>query len=334
MYKSIITVIIIALVVLSGSVFKVNESERGIVLRFSKVLRDGDNKPKVYMPGLHFKIPLIDSVKQLDARIQTAENQEDRFSDRGKKFLIVDSYIKWRISDFSRYYLATGGGHISQAETLLRRKFDDRLRSAIGRLDIRDIITDSRGRLTQEVRDALNSGSTNDDEEDTSSAADEAIASAAARVERETNGKVAAVNPNSMAALGIEVVDVRIKQISLPTEISEAIFARMRAERQEVARSHRAQGQEQAVKIRAEAEQKASRTRAEAQRQALIMRGEGDAEAAKLYADAYSKDADFYTFLRSLRAYEKSFQNNNDIMVLSPNSDFFQYMKPPAPAHN
>lgn len=334
MQKYIIAVIIV-LFGLYSSLFKVYEGERSIVLRLGKVLRDSDNIPTVYQPGLHFKIPLIESVKKLDARIQTAENQEDRFVTKEKKDLIVDSYIKWRISDFSRYYLATGGGDISQAEILLKRKFNDRLRSEIGRLDVRDIVTDSRGRLTEEVRDALNSGTVGNKEDDAAtSAADVAIASAAARVEAETKGKVPAVNPNSMAALGIDVVDVRIKQINLPTEISEAIFNRMRAERKAVARRHRAQGQEQAEKIRAEADFKAARTLAEAQRQALIMRGEGNAEATKLFADAFNKDPDFYAFIRSLRAYEQSFRNNQDVMVLSPDSDFFRYMKPPVDNHN
>ena len=136
MRKSVIAIIIIVLVVLYMSVFVVKEGERGITLRFGKVLRDDDNKPLVYEPGLHFKIPFIETVKMLDARIQTMDNQADRFVTKKKKDLIVDSYIKWRISDFSRYYLATGGGDISQAEVLLKRKFSDRLRSEIGRLEM------------------------------------------------------------------------------------------------------------------------------------------------------------------------------------------------------
>ena len=232
MRKSVIAIIIIVLVVLYMSVFVVKEGERGITLRFGKVLRDDDNKPLVYEPGLHFKIPFIETVKMLDARIQTMDNQADRFVTKEKKDLIVDSYIKWRISDFSRYYLATGGGDISQAEVLLKRKFSDRLRSEIGRLDVKDIVTDSRGRLTLEVRDAPNSGSAGTEDEVTTPAADNAIAEAAERVTAETKGKVPVINPNSMAALGIEVVDVRIKQINLPTEVSEAIYNRMRAERE------------------------------------------------------------------------------------------------------
>ncbi len=303
-----------------------------IVLRFGKVLRDSENKPQVFAPGLHFKIPFIETVKMLDARIQTMDNQADRFVTKEKKDLIVDSYIKWRISDFSRYYLATGGGDVSQAEVLLKRKFSDRLRSEMGRLDVKDIVTDSRGRLTTDVRDALNTGTAGGDDEVATPAADDAIASAAARVERETNSSEPAPNPNSMAALGIQVVDVRIKQINLPTEVSDAIFNRMRAEREAVARSQRSQGQEEAEKLRAQADYQVTRTLAEAQREALITRGDGDAEAAKLFANAFSQDPDFYAFIRSLRAYENSFNENQDVMVLSPDSDFFRYMKAPSNA--
>lgn len=150
-------------------------------------------------------------------------------------------------------------------------------------------MTDSRGRLTLEVRDALNSSSAGTDDEVATPAADDAIAEAAERVTAETKGKVPVINPNSMAALGIEVVDVRIKQINLPTEVSEAIYNRMRAEREAVARRHRSQGQEEAEKLRAAADYEVTKTLAEAERQGRIMRGEGDAEAAKLFADAFSQ---------------------------------------------
>ncbi len=162
----------------------------------------------------------------------------DRFVTKEKKDLIVDS-ISSGASATSAVTTATGGGDVSRAEVLLKRKFSDRLRSEIGRLDVKDIVTDSRGRLTSEVRDALNSGSAGTEDEVSTPAADDAIAKAAERVEAETNGKVQVISPNSMAALGIEVVDVRIKQINLPAEVSEAIYNRMRAEREAVARRHR-----------------------------------------------------------------------------------------------
>lgn len=330
MRKPLIVVLIVVLVVLYASLFVVQEGERGIVLRFGKVVRDDENKPLVYAPGLHLKVPFIESVKFLDARIQTMDNQADRFVTKEKKDLIVDSYIKWRISDFSRYYLATGGGDVSQAEVLLKRKFSDRLRSEIGRLDVKDIVTDSRGRLTTDVLDALNTGSAGQDDEIATPAADDAIASVAARVERETTGKEPTINPNSMEALGIQVVDVRIKQINLPTEVSDAIYARMRAERESVARSQRAQGDEEAAKVIAQADYEVAFIAAQAERQARITRGEGDAAVAKLFADAFNQDLEFYTFMRSLRAYDNSFKSNQDVMVLSPDSDFFRFMKSPA----
>ncbi|VFP83193.1 protease modulator HflC [Candidatus Erwinia haradaeae] len=307
------------LVLISASLCIVQEDQRGIVMRFGKVLRDSSGQPLVYMPGLHFKIPCLESMKLLDSRIQTMDNQADRFVTKEQKDLIVDSYIKWRVSDFSRYYLATGGGDISQAEVLLKRKFSDRLRSEFGRLDVQDIVTDSHGRLTTDVRNALNTGSASADnfEETFLPIADK------------EHDAVSSINPNSMAVLGIQVIDVRIKQINLPTEVSDAIYARMRAERESVARSQRAQGAEEAAIVRAQADYTVEHTLAEARRQALITEGEGDAESAKLFSDAFSKDPDFYAFLRSLRAYENSFKNQQDIVVLSPQSDFFRFMKHP-----
>ncbi|TBL71758.1 protease modulator HflC, partial [Klebsiella oxytoca] len=212
--------------------------------------------------------------------IQTMNIQQDRFLSGENKDLLVDSYLKWRISDFSTYYLATGGGNTMQAETLLRRKFSDRLRSDIGRMSVNQIITDPRGRLTIDVRNALNEGTPSRDKSD----ADDAIAIAAKKVAEETKGKAPAINMNSMAALGIEVIDVRIKQINLPMEVSEAIYQRMRAEREAVARRHRSQGQEEAVKIRAAADKTVTETLAESERESLRIRGEGDAQATKLFA--------------------------------------------------
>ncbi|CDH21839.1 protease modulator HflC [Xenorhabdus bovienii] len=332
MRKSFVFAIAVILVVLYTSIFIVYEGQRGIVLRFGKVARDAENKPLVYQPGLHFKIPFIETVKTLDARIQTMDIKADRFLTRENKDLIVDSYLKWRIKDFSRYYLATGNGEIAQAELLLKRKFSDRLRSEIGRLDVRGIVTDSRGRLTTDVRNSLNLGTSDGD---TAETADNPVASAAASVGQETKGKQPVLNQNSMAELGIEVVDVRIKQINLPQEISEAIYQRMRADREAEARLLRSQGLEEAEKIRAVADKTATEIKAKSNREALILRGEGDAEAAKLFADAFNKDPEFYAFIRSLRAYEKSFKNDgNNIMVLSPDSDFFRYMKAPFKQHS
>ncbi|WP_343154222.1 protease modulator HflC [Buchnera aphidicola] len=301
MNKVLICLSSIFLFFISSSLFIVKEGHRGIILQFGKVLKNNDQKTLIYEPGLHFKIPFLETVKMLDARIHTMDNQADRFVTKEKKDLIVDSYIKWRISDFSRYYLATGNGDVYQAEVLLKRKFSDRLRSEIGCLNVKEIVTDSRGRLTTDVLHSLNKGTVN------------LINSSE-------------INVNSMNALGIEVVDVRIKQINLPTEVSEAIYNRMRAEREAVARSQRSQGQEKAEKLRAMADYKVSMILAEARKKALILKGQGEAEVAKLFAENLKKDFSFYLFMRSLHAYENSFKNKNNIILISSDNKFFQYM--------
>jgi len=286
---------------ISSSFFIVKEGECGIVLQFGKVLRNNEQKTLVYNPGWHFKIPFLETVKILDKRIHTMDNQADRFVTKEKKDLIVDSYVKWKINDFSRYYLATGGGDIFQAEVLLKRKFSDRLRSEIGRLNVKEIVTDSRGRLTTDVLDSLNKGSMNLE-------------------------KTSLINVNSMNALGIEVVDIRIKQINLPNEVSDAIYNRMRAEREAVARSQRSQGKEKAEKLRAAADYKVSIILAEAKKQALIIKGEAEATVTKLFAQNFSQEPYFYFFIRSLRAYENSFKNQENIMLINSDSMFFKYM--------
>ncbi|WP_241617713.1 protease modulator HflC [Rosenbergiella epipactidis] len=316
MGKVLLATGLIVLMILFNACFIIPEGGRGIVVRFGKVLRDEQNVPVVVEPGLHLKWPLVSTVKILDARIQTLDNQADRFVTKEKKDLIVDSYIKWRISDFSRYYLATGGGEISRAELLLKRKFSDRLRSEIGRLNVKDIVTDSRGRLTTDVRDALNKGSAGTEYDELEQVP-------------ESTDTADSLHNNSMAALGIEVVDVRIKQINLPTEVSEAIFNRMRAERESVARSQRSQGKEEAEKLRAQADYGVTKTLSEAQKQALIIRGEGDAEAANIFASTYSQDPEFFAFLRSLSAYEKSFASSNSLLFIDNNSEFLRFMKSP-----
>lgn len=271
----------------SGSLFAVKEGERAIVIQFGKVQRDdatGDTK--VFEPGLHFKLPFIDSVRVLDARIQTLDGSPDRFVTSEKKDLIVDSYVKWRIKDFARYYLSTGGNKL-QAEALLKQKVNNGLRSEFGTRTIAQIVSGERSAL---MNQAMEQASTSSDE------------------------------------LGIEIVDVRVKQINLPTEVSNSIFQRMRAERAAVAREHRSEGQEQAEVIKANIDAKVTVMLADAERNARQLRGEGDAIAAQIYADAYSKNADFYSFLRSMDAYKQSFNSKQDVMVIAPDSDFFKYM--------
>ncbi|UAJ65042.1 protease modulator HflC [Candidatus Schneideria nysicola] len=305
MRNTIILIFTLLFLGLYSMFFVVKEGQKGIVLRFGKVIRDDEKNTIIYNPGLHIKYPMIDTVKNLDARIQTMENQADRFVTLEKKDLIIDSYIKWRISDFSRYYLATGGGDISQAEILLKRKFSDRLRSELGKLDVKSIVTDFRNKLMADIRESLNYGTSEN----------------YTREHFNTEN-----NLNSMAVLGIQVIDVRIKQINLPTEVSDAIYQRMRAEREAVARYHRSQGQEEAEKLRALADYEVTRILAEAEHQSLIIKGDADAETAKLYANAFSDYPEFYSFIRRLRAYENSFNKREDIMILKLNNNFLPFM--------
>ncbi|WWO96357.1 MAG: protease modulator HflC [Candidatus Dasytiphilus stammeri] len=319
MRKYLIILVSLIAFLLNFSVFTVEEGQRGILLRFGKVLRDNNHYPLLFLPGLHMKTPFIDSVQYFDSRLQTMVNQADRFVTKEKKDLIVDSYIKWRISDFSSFYATTGGGDIFQAENLLKRKFSDRLRSEIGRLNVKDIVTDSRGKLTSTVLQALNDGTNHNwDDEKNHLVVSTSKNSILARSDN--------IQQNSVARLGIQVIDVRIKQISLPSEVSEAIYNRMRAEREADARHHRSQGKEQSEKIRAVSDYNVTRTLAEAERKARIIRGKADAIVTKLYATYFSQDLDFYTFLRSLRAYERGFSSKKDIFLWGKQDPFLAYM--------
>ena len=289
MKKLAIGVIAVAAMVCFSSIFIVDEGQKGIVVQFGKVKRVDSGEPRLYEPGLHFKVPLIDQVRKMDARIQTLEGQADRFVTSEKKDLIIDSYVKWKIEDFSKYYLATGGGNKIQAEDLLKRKINNGLRSEIGNRTIKDIVSGERSTV---MEDAL-------------------------------------MKMARSSELGIKVVDVRIKQINLPVEVSSSIYQRMRAERTAVAREHRSQGREQAEILRADIDRKVTVMIADAESNARQLRGEGDAEAARIYADSYKKDPEFFSFVRSMEAYRKSFTGGNELMVLKPDSEFFRYLKSP-----
>ncbi|MBA5764615.1 protease modulator HflC [Vibrio sp. 404] len=315
MRKLMIPVLVVALVLMLMSLFVIPEGERGIVIRFGRVLKDNNEIARIYEPGLHFKMPLFDRVNTLDARIQTMDGRADRFVTSEKKDVIIDSYVKWRIEDFGQYYLATGGGNAATAQTLLSRKVTDVLRSEIGSREIKQIVSGPRNEVILP----------DDETEVTTEAAKEALEIDGERdiiMQNVLNG----TRKDAMEDLGIHIVDFRMKKINLPDSISKSIYDRMRAERESVARQFRSQGREQAEIIRAQAELETATILAEADKTARVTRGDADAKAAKIYADAYTKDAEFFSFLRSLRAYEKSFSDKSDILVLDPNSEFFQYM--------
>lgn len=318
MRKLMIPVLFAALALMLMSLFVIPEGERGIVIRFGRVLKDTNEASRIYEPGLHFKMPLFDTVKTLDARIQTMDGRADRFVTSEKKDVIIDSYVKWRIEDFGQYYLATGGGNALTAQALLERKVTDILRSEIGSREIKQIVSGPR---TEQIAPAI----TGEDGEPIPESSLEAL---------EIDGQRDVImlevlkdtRLSAMKDLGVYIVDFRMKKINLPDEISESIYKRMRAERETVARKHRSQGREKAEVIRAQAELEVATVLAEADKTARVTRGEADAKAASIYSGAYNKDPEFYSFLRSLSAYKKSFSEKNDILVLDPKSDFFKYM--------
>lgn len=287
MKNLIIAIVVVAGLIVSSALFVVPEGERAIVIQFGKIQRDAGEQVRVFEPGLHFKIPMIDTVRKLDARVQTLDDPADRFVTAEKKDLLVNSYVKWRIRDFGQYFLSTGGNTL-QAEVLLKQYINNGLRTEFGTRTIPEIVSGERTELME-----------------------------------------SALQQAGIAAqeLGIEVIDVRVKQINLPDEISISIFARMRAERQAVAREHRSRGMEEAEKIRADVDARVTVMLADAERNSRTVRGEGDAQAANIYAETYNKDAEFFSFIRSLEAYQRSFRSKDDVLVIQPDNDFFQHMK-------
>ncbi|PSU31296.1 protease modulator HflC [Photobacterium lutimaris] len=325
MRKLMIPVIVVFIAALLMSMFVVQEGERGIVVRFGRILKAPDSDvARIYEPGLHFKVPVFDRVRTLDARIQTMDDQADRFVTSEKKDVIIDTYVKWKIEDFGQYYLTTGGGDASTAEALLKRKVIDSLRAEIGSREIKQIVSGpDRGNLID----------SNAVVEEDDAPATEIVAEIAPRKEVEGQrdqimaNVLADIKVSAFKDLGVEVVDFRMKKINLPDEISESIYRRMRAERESVARKHRSQGREKAEVIRAQSELEVAKILADANRLAAVVRGNADAQTAEIYSTAFNQDPEFYSFLRSLKAYENSFNSKNDILVVDPNTDFFRYMK-------
>lgn len=317
MRKLLIPIVIIFIGIVFSSIYVIEEGTRGVVLRFNKIIG-------LSGPGLHFKIPGVDNIRILDAKIQTTDSsnnsgREQKFITREKKDLIVDYYAQWKITNFDRYYETISGGN--SVENLLLARLNGRLRAEIGKLDIKDIINDSnadtksRNSLMVRVKDSLNGS-----QQSVASLENQPIEDLVSVIETDPE------STTSMRAFGVEVIDVRIKQINFPAEVSESIYARMSAEREVVARDQRYQGIREAEETRADATLTATKILSEAEKKARTIRGEGDAYTAKLYANAFNKDSEFFSFIRSLKAYEQSF-NSNDVLVISPDSDFFRYMK-------
>ena len=281
--KVMISVVLlgILLLVASQGLYVVTERERAIELKFGEVV-DADIEP-----GLHWKTPFINTVKRFDGRVLTLDTNPSRFLTLGKKYVIVDSFAKWRINDVRAYYKATSGDRM-QASNLLSNLVNKGLRDEIAIRTLHDVVSGERDQLMTLLTATLNTQTQKD--------------------------------------LGIEVLDLRVKAVDLPEDLSNSVYDRMSAEREREAREFRSQGKELAEGIRADADRQKTVIEAEAHRDAERTKGEGDAEAARIYAKAYNRDPEFYAFTRSLKAYTETFKQN-DVLLLKPDSEFFRYMK-------
>ena len=237
--------------------------------------------------GLHIKVPVMDQVRKFDARVMTLDARPESFFTIENKRLTVDSYAKWRISEVEKYYIATSGDE-SIARNLLEKRINDGLRNQFGKRTLHEVVSGERDQLMTEL--------------------------------------TASLNEIALQALGVEVVDIRVKRIDLPTEVGQSVFLRMAAGREREAREHRSRGKELAEGIRADADRQSTLIEAEAYRDAELIRGDGDATAAAIYAQAYKKNPEFYAFLRRLNAYKESFKDKGDILLLDSDSDFFKYL--------
>ncbi len=270
-------VVALALFALANTAFIVDQRQRVVLFQL------GELKRADYTPGLHFKLPFMQSVKKYDGRIQSLDNPTENFLTIEKKNVEVDSFVKWRIADTVQYYRATRGDELVAADRL-SAIVNRGLRDQFGSRTIQQAVTSDREGMMKAL-------------------------------------EVSSVE--KVKELGIEIIDVRIKSINLPREVSDSVYDRMRAERSRVASELRAKGAEEGEKIRANADRDAQITVADAYRDAEKIRGEGDAKATEIYAKAYSADPEFYKFYRSLSAYKESFGGANDVLVLQPKGEFF-----------
>jgi len=251
------------------------------------VLKFGEVVRPDVEPGIHWKIPFVHTVRRFDGRILTMDARAERYLTLEKKALMVDAYAKWRIIEVRKFYTATQGEE-ARAQALLGQRINDGLRNEIGRRDMHEVVSGERDQLMEALTRELNNV--------------------------------------AKSELGVEVVDIRVKRIDLPAEVSPKVYERMKSEREREAREHRSRGQELAEGIRASADRERTIIQSEAYRDAERLRGEGDAVASEVYADAYNRNPEFYAFWRSLNAYENSFRSKSDVLVISPDSDFFKYM--------
>ncbi len=273
---------VLLLVLAANSLFVVRQTERAVMLRFGELVNAD------IQPGLHVKIPWVNTVRKFDARIQTEDSVPQRFLTLEQKALEVDSYAKWRILDVGQFYVSTQGNE-ANAGSLLAQRINDGLRDQIGARNLQEVVAGERDQLMLDLTENLNETISSD--------------------------------------IGIEVIDVRVKRIDLPDDVRQSVYERMTTERNREAQELRSRGEELAIGIRADADRQAIIFEAEAYRDAERIRGEGDAEATSIYAGAYNRDPEFYAFTRSLSSYRETFRDKGDVLLLDPDSEYFRYLK-------
>ena len=282
MNKSTFSIVAAALLIgiAANSFFIVNEKEEAIVFQFGEAIR-------TEIPvGFHFKTPIIQEVKKYDNRIQTLDEEPDRILTVESKYLLVDSFIKYRISDVLVFYKANNGS-FNSLNSLLAQRSEFVLKNNFGKRTVKEVVSGERDELMNIMLNSLN---------------------------------------DSVADLGVEIVDFRVKRIDLPSNLSNSVYERMRTERNRLAEELRSEGKEIAREIRAIADKDKVVILADAYKKSELLRGEGDAEAARIYAEGFSQNPEFYEFTRSMRAYVETFENKSDVMLIDANSDFLKYL--------
>ena len=275
---TVLAALILGLII--NSVFIVNDKEHAIVFQFGEAINSNVDK------GLNFKIPIIQNVKKYDARLQTLDEEPDRILTVESKYLLVDSFVKYKITDVLTFYRANNGS-FNSLNSLLAQRTEFELKNQFGKRTVTELVSGERDELMNTMRSGLN---------------------------------------DVVADLGIEIIDFRVKRIDLPSNLSNAVYERMRTERNRLAEELRSEGKEIAREIRAIADKDKVVILAEAYKTAEQIRGEGDAEATGIYANSFSQDPEFYEFTRSMKAYSETFQQKSDVMLIDSDSDFFKYL--------
>ena len=275
-------VLFLFVTIASNSMFVVSQTERAVMLQFGDMVRAD------IPPGLHFKIPYVNTVRKFDARVLTVDATPQRYLTLEQKALLVDSYAMWRIVDVERFYTATSGDE-SRANSLLAQRVNDGLRNKFGERDLQEVVSGQRDSLMQQLTEELNTYTAQE--------------------------------------YGIEVIDVRVKRIDLPDDVRSSVYERMTSERQREAQQLRSRGNELAIGIEADADRQEAVLLVEAYRDSELVRGEGDAQASSIYASAFTKDPEFYSFTRSLNSYRDTFNSKSDVLLMQPDSDYFKYLR-------